>query len=186
MAPAGACFYGVYDLLKAAHFKRAAEQHAAAGGAAAAAGATAAAGELHQELPAAYTLLYGALAGAAAEVMVYPLEVIRRKMQLLSMASGAASAASSSGPILRGLKAHRLPPPIAAAAAGSGAAAAAAGGPGHAASGRILAACSAILKAAGPAGFYSGLLPNMLQVLPSASLSYFTYETVKHALGVSG
>jgi len=57
MAPAGACFYGVYDLLKAAHFKRAAEQHAAAGGAAAAAGATAAAGELHQELPAAYTLL---------------------------------------------------------------------------------------------------------------------------------
>jgi hypothetical protein len=58
----------------------------------------------------------------------------------------------------------------------------AAGVPG-AAFGRLAAACAAIVRADGVAGFYAGLLPNMLQVLPSAALSYGTYETVKQMLG---
>ena len=49
---------------------------------------------------------------------------------------------------------------------------------------RIAAACAAIVQADGVAGFYAGLLPNMLQVLPSAALSYGTYESMKHFLGV--
>lgn len=33
-------------------------------------------------------------------------------------------------------------------------------------------------------GFYAGILPNMLQVLPNAALSYFAYETFKRLLQV--
>ena len=33
-------------------------------------------------------------------------------------------------------------------------------------------------------GFYAGMLPNMLQVLPNAALSYFAYETFKRLLQV--
>lgn len=34
-------------------------------------------------------------------------------------------------------------------------------------------------------GFYAGILPNMLQVLPNAALSYFAYETFKSILQVA-
>lgn len=37
-------------------------------------------------LDAQHTLLFGAIAGAASEAVVYPMEVIRRRMQLMSMA----------------------------------------------------------------------------------------------------
>jgi hypothetical protein len=163
MAPAGAVFYGVYDLLKSTQLR-------IAGTAAAAAGQPP-----PTELPAVYTLLFGAAAGASAEVIVYPLEVIRRKMQLLSMASGSASAGSG-GALLRGLKAH-APGAVAAAVSGSSM------GQPFRPSQNIIAACAAIIRANGLPGFYAGLLPNMLQVLPSASLSYYTYETMKHLLG---
>ena len=33
-------------------------------------------------------------------------------------------------------------------------------------------------------GFYAGILPNMLQVLPNAALSYYAYETFKRVLEV--
>jgi len=35
------------------------------------------------------------------------------------------------------------------------------------------------------AGLLAGLLPNMLQVLPSAALSHGTYETMKQLLSVT-
>mgnify|MGYP001807710633 CR=1 FL=1 len=178
MAPSGAVFYGVYDLLKARHLAALTSElnlssdsmqqqsHQQ---------------QQHVELPVLYSLLYGALAGAAAETFLYPLEVIRRKMQLQSMAAGAAVAAAAAPTMLRqhGLKAASgalLPTGAGAGSFG------AAGVPGTAA-GRIAAACSAIVRADGVAGFYAGLLPNMLQVLPSAALSYGTYDTVKHMLG---
>lgn len=177
MAPSGAVFYGVYDLLKARHLAALTSElnlssdsmqqqsHQQ---------------QQHVELPVLYSLLYGALAGAAAETFLYPLEVIRRKMQLQSMAAGAAVAAAAPTMLRQhGLKAASgalLPTGAGAGSFG------AAGVPGTAA-GRIAAACSAIVRADGVAGFYAGLLPNMLQVLPSAALSYGTYDTVKHMLG---
>jgi hypothetical protein len=75
----------------------------------------------------------------------------------------------------------------AAAAAGGGGGGAGVGGAAAAATGgfaRVAATCAAILNAEGLAGFYTGLAPNMLQVLPSAALSYATYDGVKRALGV--
>ncbi|KAI8469853.1 MAG: mitochondrial carrier domain-containing protein [Monoraphidium minutum] len=137
MAPAGAVFYGVYDALKSRHLRRDAEAAAAAGveGGKAAGGRRPGGGGVAPELPAGFTLLYGALAGVASEVCIYPLEVLRRRMQL------------------------------------------------HAAWGRIALAAGAIWREGGAGGFYAGLRPSLLQVLPSAALSYWVYESVKHALG---
>jgi uncharacterized integral membrane protein len=146
----------VYDNFKASHLKRLQEQQAAAGQA------------QQQELPALYTLLYGAIAGAASEAIVYPLEVLRRQMQLQGMAGAAAAVAS------RASHGGRL------ATMGAGAAQLRP----NVALGRVAAAFWAIWAAEGPRGFYSGIVPNMLQVLPSAALSYYTYEAVKKMLDV--
>lgn len=101
-------------------------------------------------------------AGAASELIVYPLEVVRRRMQIQSMmmAAGRANAART--------------------AATAAAAAAAASHPvGWA---RVVATCASIVQADGLKGFYAGLAPNILQVLPSAALSYYTYDTMKQML----
>jgi hypothetical protein len=174
----------VYDLLKARHLA------ALNSSSSTCSSSTTQQQQQHLELPVLYSLLYGALAGAAAETFLYPLEVIRRKMQLQSMAAGAAvlsspgnaAAAAAAAPNLlrqHGLKAASGALVPSGAGVGSFGAA---GVPGTAV-GRIAAACSAIIRADGFAGFYAGLLPNMLQVLPSAALSYGTYESVKQVLG---
>lgn len=181
MAPSGAVFYGVYDLLKARHLTSLNSSSTADGSTQ----------QPHVELPVLYSLLYGALAGAAAETFLYPLEVIRRKMQLQSMAAGAAvlsspgnaaAAAAAAAPSM--LRQHGLKAASGALVpTGAGMGSFGAAGVPGAAGWRIAAACSAIVRADGFAGFYAGLLPNMLQVLPSAALSYGTYESVKQMLG---
>lgn len=84
MAPSGAVFYGVYDILKSAYLhspegrERIAKmnQHSQ---------------ELtafdQLELGPIRTLLYGAIAGACAEAATYPFEVVRRRLQLQVQAS---------------------------------------------------------------------------------------------------
>ncbi|KAJ9508497.1 hypothetical protein QJQ45_012023 [Haematococcus lacustris] len=98
MAPAGAVFYGVYDLLKHRHLAAAAaanaqqqqqeegyqQQHGQAVLWHTPA-ATYTAAPL--QLQPAYSLMYGAAAGACAELLVYPLEVVRRRIQMQSMAA---------------------------------------------------------------------------------------------------
>lgn len=80
MAPSGAVFYGVYDILKSAYLhspqgrkrldimrKQEGEDVSA----------------LDQlELGPMRTLLYGAIAGACAEATTYPFEVVRRRLQM--------------------------------------------------------------------------------------------------------
>lgn len=164
MAPAGAVFYGVYDLLKMHHLESGTLQDGSSS-----------TGTGKVDLPGQYVLLYGAAAGAMSEMIVYPLEVIRRRMQLQSMAYAAALAGSRST--------SRMAGGHAAGAASSATSALLVSG-GYAPDGwsRFSAACVSIVRADGFRGFYAGLLPNMLQVLPSAALSYWTYETVKKLL----
>ncbi len=178
MAPAGAVFYGVYDMLKSRHLKGMAEAAALAEegrgggkqqqqrGRGSSGGGGPAVSAVAPELPAAFTLLYGALAGVAAEAVVYPLEVLRRRMQLQCAPAAAGGAAGGAAALLRHHAAG------AAGAAGAGAAAWAAP-PSAAAMGRIAMAAAAIWKEGGVAGFYAGLRPSLLQVLPSAALSYW-------------
>ncbi|KAK9990245.1 hypothetical protein SO802_025230 [Lithocarpus litseifolius] len=78
MAPSGAVFYGVYDILKSAYLQspegRKRIQNMKQGQ------------ELNAleqlELGPIRTLIYGAIAGACAEAATYPFEVVRRQLQM--------------------------------------------------------------------------------------------------------
>ncbi|CAL0327372.1 unnamed protein product [Lupinus luteus] len=135
MAPSGAVFYGVYDILKSAYLhspegmKRIENLH-----------------KQGQELSAfdqlelgpVRTLLYGAIAGACAEAATYPFEVLRRQLQLQ-------------------VRSTKL---------------------------STLATFVKIVENGGIPALYAGLIPSLLQVLPSASISYFVYECMKIVLKV--
>ncbi|XP_057419783.1 probable mitochondrial adenine nucleotide transporter BTL3 [Lotus japonicus] len=135
MAPSGAVFYGVYDILKSAylhspegmkriqHMKEETEELNAFD---------------QLELGPVRTLLYGAIAGCCAEAATYPFEVVRRQLQMQ-------------------VRATRL---------------------------NTLATCVKIVEQGGVPAFYAGLIPSLLQVLPSAAISYFVYEFMKIVLKV--
>ncbi|CAI9763882.1 unnamed protein product [Fraxinus pennsylvanica] len=135
MAPSGAVFYGVYDILKSAYLHspegrkriqnmRQQDQELNA---------------LEQlELGPMRTFLYGAISGACAEAATYPFEVVRRQLQL----QGRATKMSA------------------------------------------LATAVKIVERGGFPALYAGLIPSLLQVLPSASISYFVYEFMKIVLKV--
>lgn len=135
MAPSGAVYYGVYDILKSAYLhspegmKRL--QYMKEEGQ-----------ELNAleqlELGTIRTLLYGAIAGCCSEAATYPFEVVRRQLQLQ-------------------VRATRL---------------------------NALATCVKIVEQGGVPALYAGLTPSLLQVLPSAAISYFVYEFMKIVLKV--
>ncbi|TKY60276.1 mitochondrial adenine nucleotide transporter BTL3 [Spatholobus suberectus] len=135
MAPSGAVYYGIYDILKSAylhspegmkriqHMKEEAQELNA----------------LEQlELGPIRTLLYGAIAGCCSEAATYPFEVVRRQLQMQ-------------------VRATRL---------------------------NALATCVKIVEQGGVPALYAGLIPSLLQVLPSAAISYFVYEFMKIVLKV--
>ncbi|KAI3757362.1 hypothetical protein L6452_04898 [Arctium lappa] len=135
MAPSSAVFYGVYDILKSAYLnsaegKRRIEYMKQQGD------------DLNileqLELGPLRTLLHGAVAGACAEVVTYPFEVVRRQLQLQ-------------------VRANKL---------------------------SALATCLRIVENGGVSALYAGLIPSLLQVLPSAAISYFVYEFMKIVLKV--
>ncbi|XP_027364865.1 probable mitochondrial adenine nucleotide transporter BTL3 [Abrus precatorius] len=135
MAPSGAVYYGVYDILKSAYLhspegmkriqymkEEAHELNA-----------------LEQlELGPVRTLLYGAIAGCCSEAATYPFEVVRRQLQMQ-------------------VRATRL---------------------------NALATCVKIVEQGGVPALYAGLTPSLLQVLPSAAISYLVYEFMKIVLKV--
>ena len=118
MAPSGAIFFGLFDVLKSVHLEGETRR---TGGAMLAVPPSAlqepfapvtrcnrigycdlnisamwhCAGRRVAHLDPLHSLLFGALAGAAAESSVYPFEVIRRRMQ--TMAAAAAVSTSSTG-----------------------------------------------------------------------------------------
>ncbi|XP_022752031.1 probable mitochondrial adenine nucleotide transporter BTL3 [Durio zibethinus] len=135
MAPSGAVFYGVYDILKSGYLHssegRKRVQDMKQGDQ-----------ELNAleqlELGPIRTLLYGAIAGACSEAATYPFEVVRRHLQMQ-------------------VRATKL---------------------------SALATCVKIVEQGGISALYAGLLPRLLQVLPSAAISYFVYEFMKIVLKV--
>ncbi|KAI7731226.1 hypothetical protein M8C21_014803 [Ambrosia artemisiifolia] len=135
MAPSGAVFYGVYDILKATYLHspkgRKRLQHMKEGGQSLNA--------LEQmELGTLRTLMYGAIAGCCAEAATYPFEVVRRQLQMQVRATKMSAAATF-------IK---------------------------------------IVDQGGIPALYAGLTPSLLQVLPSAAISYFVYELMKIVLKV--
>ncbi|XP_075482279.1 putative mitochondrial adenine nucleotide transporter BTL3 [Primulina tabacum] len=135
MAPSGAVFYGVYDILKAAYLqspegKRRLQNMKQKGD------------ELNAleqlELGPTRTLIYGAIAGACAEAATYPFEVVRRQLQMQVRATKMSA----------------------------------------------LQTCVKIVEQGGIPALYAGLIPSLLQVLPSAAISYLVYEFMKIVLKV--
>ncbi|WOL12481.1 putative mitochondrial adenine nucleotide transporter BTL3 [Canna indica] len=134
MAPSGAVFYGVYDILKSAYLhspegrKRTALMKQQEGE------------EMNAfdqlELGPVRTLLYGAIAGACAEAATYPFEVVRRQLQIQ-------------------VQANKM---------------------------NAFATFMKIVEQGGVPALYAGLVPSLLQVLPSSSISYFVYEFMKIVL----
>ncbi|XP_031491873.1 probable mitochondrial adenine nucleotide transporter BTL3 isoform X1 [Nymphaea colorata] len=136
MAPSGAVFYGVYDILKSAYLhspkgkKRLMQMKQQDGHEVSA---------LDQlELGPLRTLLHGAIAGACAEAATYPFEVVRRQLQMQAQATKMSAVAT----------------------------------------------CIKIVEKGGIPALYAGLVPSLLQVLPSAAISYFVYEFMKIVLKV--
>ena len=80
MTPNGAVYYTVYDRLKTRRIKRLEEEARARGDAQTSAHAGSGGGPIRVEQ--GYMMLFGAAAGATAEFSTYPLEVVRRRMQL--------------------------------------------------------------------------------------------------------
>ncbi|KAM0952877.1 putative mitochondrial carrier protein [Dioscorea sansibarensis] len=136
MAPSGAVFYGVYDILKSAYL------HSPEGMRRMSLMKQQEGGEMNAldrlELGPARTLVYGAIAGACAEAATYPFEVVRRHLQMQVQATKLNS----------------------------------------------FATCMKIVEQGGISALYAGLIPSLLQVLPSASISYFVYEFMKIVLKV--
>ncbi|KDP46824.1 hypothetical protein JCGZ_24033 [Jatropha curcas] len=135
MAPSGAVFYGVYDILKSAYLhtpegKKRLQSLKQEGQ------------ELNVleqlELGPVRTLLYGAIAGCCSEAATYPFEVVRRHLQMQ-------------------VEATKM---------------------------NALATCAKIVQQGGVPALYAGLIPSLLQVLPSAAISYLVYEFVKIVLKV--
>ncbi|CAH9070296.1 unnamed protein product [Cuscuta epithymum] len=135
MAPSGAVFYGVYDILKSTYLhseegrKRLQnmKEH----------GEELNALEKMQMGP-IRTLMYGAIAGCCSEAATYPFEVVRRQLQMQTGASKLGA----------------------------------------------LATYEKVLKEGGVQALYAGLTPSLLQVLPSAAISFLTYEFMKIVLKV--
>ncbi|CAI9753083.1 unnamed protein product [Fraxinus pennsylvanica] len=135
MAPSGAVFYGVYDILKSTYMHspegRKRLQHMKQQG-----------DELNAlqqlELGPTRTLLYGAIAGTCSEAATYPFEVVRRQLQMQVRATKMSA----------------------------------------------LQSCVKIVEQGGIPALYAGLIPSLLQVLPSAAISYFVYEFMKIILKV--
>ncbi|XP_042038611.1 probable mitochondrial adenine nucleotide transporter BTL3 [Salvia splendens] len=135
MAPSGAVFYGVYDILKSAFLhspegrKRLEHMKQQGNGLNA----------FEQlELGTVRTLVYGAIAGACAEAATYPFEVVRRQLQMQVRATKMGA----------------------------------------------LQTCLKIVEHGGVQALYAGLIPSLLQVLPSAAISYLVYEFMKIVLKV--
>ncbi|CAL4913020.1 unnamed protein product [Urochloa decumbens] len=136
MAPSGAVFYGVYDILKMAYLHSPEGKNRVLMMKQQKQGEANALDQL--ELGTVRTLLYGAIAGCCAEAATYPFEVVRRQLQMQ-------------------VKATRM---------------------------NAFATCLKIVDQGGVPALYAGLIPSLLQVLPSASISYFVYELMKIVLKV--
>ena len=120
-------------------------------------------------LPPQYILLYGGLAGVLAELVVYPLETVRRQLQMQTARYGGAGRGSA---WLRARHARLV--------GGSSAVARA----GRAAVRARRMAMFLVRNGGGPGRLYLGAAPSALQILPSAALSFFLFQQMKLLLSV--
>jgi solute carrier family 25 phosphate transporter 23/24/25/41 len=107
----------------------------------------------------AYKLFCGGFAGAMAQTLTYPLDLIRRRFQVMNLkaeAGGFTYHYSSTGDAFR--QVHCLNDD------------------------ELINIISQIIRHEGLRGLYKGCLPNYLKVVPAIAVSFVSYETVKQLL----
>lgn len=97
------------------------------------------------------SLACGAAAGLLSSTATFPLDLVRRRMQLAEGARAGSARAGGATP----------PRPTYAAVVRD------------------------VLKRAGPAGFYAGIVPEYVKVAPGVAIAFCAYEAARDALGVA-
>lgn len=164
----GAIQFAVYEELKA--LARANSLWLVEGGGSGGTGggsdsATAAAAAAPRQLASLAVAAAGAASKVAACVATYPAQVLRARLQQKQLpASVAAAAAAAAASASASAVAH--PPPVAAPAAAV------------VRYDRLVSAFKTILAREGVGGFYKGLSPTLLRVVPQSALTFMAYERV--------
>ncbi|KAA0154265.1 hypothetical protein FNF27_06986 [Cafeteria roenbergensis] len=111
------------------------------------------------------TLLIGGTAGASAQTVAYPFDLLRRRIQVEGFGGDSGSAANLS--------------------AAEKAAADAAASEASLANKSMVRAFAHIVRTEGVPALYKGLLPNYLKVFPTMAVNFWVYEQCKSFLGLS-
>jgi len=123
-----------------------------------------------ERMGAAPTLVFGGLAGAAAQTVVYPLEMVQRRIQVQGMASVAKTATT-----------------VTAVTAKKAAAVAAAAGTTSSSAFQYKNMFHGIVfvaRSEGIGALYAGLVPNYAKIFPAAAVSFYVYEVMKAKFGI--
>lgn len=105
------------------------------------------------------SLVCGAAAGLISSTATFPLDLVRRRMQLGGGGGGGASGGGSSSS--SSSSSSKPPRPTYAGVVRD------------------------VLRRAGPAGFYAGIMPEYYKVAPGVAIGFCTYEACRELLGVS-
>jgi len=172
LAPSNAVFYSVYDFLKTSHVRKVSqsgEGKVLAGSEPLTTVGQAPSAAAQLELGAKWTLLYGGLAGVAAETSVYPLEVIRRRLQLVKHVARNGRLDRYMADLLSAVSKQQTVNP---------------GSISVNSFNNVKQVMRFILRREGVRGLYWGILPTVLQVMPSAAISFYIFEVCKVHLNV--
>ncbi|GLC68880.1 hypothetical protein PLESTF_000753600 [Pleodorina starrii] len=115
-----------------------------------------------ERLPVPYMLAFGGLSGLLAQTVTYPLDVIRRRMQVHGIQQEAAAAAAGDVGVAA--------PPAA----------------GHRQRLTTWGVGATILQQDGIRGLFRGLSLNYVKVVPSTAIGFTVYDMLKSYLGVTG
>ena len=111
-------------------------------------------GKDEREIPVATRLACGALAGTTGQTLAFPLDVVRRRMQMSGWAGAAAL--------------HGADPSHASAVAYKG----------------MTDCFVRTVREEGVRALFKGLWPNYIKVVPSIAIAFVSYEQLKEAMGV--
>ena len=167
LAPSNAVFYSVFDFLKTRHAHRVKSIKSKQTNSKSSKDIDGKHLDSAVDIDPRWTLAYGGLAGVAAESSVYPLEVIRRRLQLVRIHVGNHGRLDTyMKDLVVALSSQRKQ--IYQLTSFS----------------NIRNVLKFIVQREGLKGLYWGIIPTVLQVMPSAAISYYIFELGKVHLNV--
>ena len=133
----------------------------------------------------------GGIAGSVGQTIAYPLDVVRRRLQVSGWEDGRAAMASLASTPASGTADATTAAASRSASSSLSAEAAATSQGGNVASGKVvqykgMVDCfKTMVREEGVAALFRGIWPNYLKVVPSIAIAFVVYEQMKEGLGVS-